>query len=53
MLTLSFGGATTGIIDIGGSHDGDDGSWFNLMGRRVAQPAHGIFIRNGKKEVLP
>lgn len=53
MLTLSFGGAATGITDIGSCHDGDDGLWFDLMGRRVTQPAHGIFIRNGKKVVLP
>lgn len=53
MLTLSFGGAATGITDIGSCHDGDDGLWFDLMGRRVTQPAHGMFIRNGKKVVLP
>ncbi len=53
MLTLSFGGATTGITDIGVGPDSDDGLWFDLMGRRVAHPAHGIFVRNGKKVVLP
>lgn len=53
MLTLLFGDATIGITDIDDSHDGDDGSWSNLMGRRVSKPAHGIFIRNGKKVVLP
>lgn len=26
-----------------------DGYWYNLSGQRVMQPAHGLFIHNGKK----
>jgi hypothetical protein len=27
----------------------DDGVWYNLSGQRVDRPAHGIYIRNGRK----
>lgn len=29
-----------------------DGYWYNLSGQRVMQPAHGLFIHNGKKILL-
>ncbi|WP_288287194.1 hypothetical protein [uncultured Prevotella sp.] len=27
----------------------DNGQWTDLQGRRVEKPAHGLYIRNGKK----
>jgi hypothetical protein len=27
----------------------DDGVWYNLSGQRVDRPAHGIYVRNGRK----
>lgn len=30
----------------------DDGDWYDLAGRRVARPAKGVYIRNGKKAII-
>lgn len=32
--------------------DGDNDTWYNLSGQRVARPSKGIFIHNGQKVVL-
>ena len=34
------------------AEDGGDGVYFDLMGRRVAYPGKGIYIRNGKKVLI-
>jgi len=37
---------TTGINNVNVNHNDD---WYDLQGRRVAQPTRGIYLRNGKK----
>ena len=51
VLTLSFGGETTGISQI------ENGKLrienvYNLNGQRVAQPSKGLYIMNGRKVVI-
>ena len=44
---LPFEGNTTGIESVGSK-----GEFFNLAGQRVAQPAKGLYIVNGKKVIF-
>ena len=30
----------------------DDGTYYSLNGQRVEHPTKGVFIRNGKKEII-
>ena len=51
-LSIVFEGETTGINAVSSSADKTDGEWYDLSGRRVAQPTKGLFIVNGKKVVV-
>ena len=46
------GGLTPTGINAVSSADNMDGNWYDLSGRRVAQPTKGLFIVNGKKVVV-
>ncbi len=43
---------TTGISDVRSKTEDVKGNFFDLSGRRVAQPTKGLYIVNGKKVVL-
>ena len=49
---ISFEGDVTGIENLTPALSQGEGAWFDLQGRRVAQPAKGLYIVNGKKVVL-
>ena len=55
-LDLSFDGSVTGIKDITNSSSADDTNApkviYDLHGRRVNNPQHGIYIMNGKKVII-
>ena len=51
-LSIVFEGETTGINTVSSSADKMDGEWYDLSGRRVAQPAKGIYVKNGKKVIV-
>ncbi|MBQ7513191.1 MAG: hypothetical protein IJS95_02235, partial [Prevotella sp.] len=51
-LTIDFGGEVTGINEVIEVKGVNDNSWYDLQGRRVAQPKKGLYIVNGKKVVL-
>lgn len=44
-------GETTGIVNVKGSQDAK-ATFFDLMGRRVSQPAKGLYITNGHVVVI-
>lgn len=46
-------GTTTGIVEVPtAEHKTTDGYFYNLQGMRVAHPAHGIYIYNGRKIII-
>ena len=49
---ISFEGDVTGIENLTPALSQGEGAWFDLQGRKVAQPAKGLYIVNGKKVVL-
>ena len=49
---LEFGDDTTGIEDAVKSEELKDKSYYDLQGRRVAQPTKGLYIVNGKKVMI-
>ncbi len=53
-LTFEGFGETTGIDDVKVADDAQEGddAYYTLEGMKVAQPTHGIYIRNGKKVVV-
>lgn len=54
-LALDFDGTdehTTGIENVEAQKSFLDGEFYNLAGQRVAQPAKGLYIVNGKKVVI-
>ena len=51
-LSIVHEGETTGINTVSSSADKMDGEWYDLSGRRVAQPAKGIYVKNGKKVIV-
>ncbi len=53
-FTLDFGngGSTTAIQSVTPSRDADNAPYYDLQGRRMAQPAKGIYIKNGKKVIV-
>ena len=51
-LTINFGGEATGIADVRGKMEDVRSDFFDLQGRKVAQPAKGLYIVNGKKVVI-
>lgn len=46
---LSLGGATTGIESVTAGSDASEAPVYDLSGRRVVNPTHGVYIRGGKK----
>jgi len=42
-------GNPTAVSPIEGNHKAPDAPIYDLQGRRVSQPQHGIFIKNGQK----
>ena len=51
-LTIVFGGEATGIADVRGKMEDVRSEIYNLNGQRVAQPAKGLYIQNGRKVIL-
>ena len=47
-LTFSFWGDVTGIKSVN-NPPLTDNTFYNIAGQRVANPTHGLYIRNGKK----
>ncbi len=52
MLSINFGGGTTGIGDVRNLMEEGRGEYYNLNGQRVAQPNKGLYIINGKKVIV-
>lgn len=50
-LTFNFGDVTA-ITNTNLTNDTNNGAFFDLQGRRVAQPTKGLYIVNGKKVVI-
>ena len=44
-------GSATGVKEIGNGR-AVDSKYYDLQGRRVVKPGKGLYIRNGKKEVV-
>ena len=52
-LEFNYGnGNTTGVNEVRGQKEESSGEYYDLQGRRVAQPAKGLYIVNGKKVVI-
>lgn len=51
LLSLDFGGATTEIEGVQ-AEDNKEVIYFDLNGRRVMNPAHGVFVTNTGKKVF-
>ena len=51
-LEFVFGNETTGVADVRSKMADGRSDFFDLQGRRVAQPTKGLYIVNGKKVVL-
>ena len=51
-LSIVHEGETTGISTVKTDADTKDGEWYDLSGRRVAQPAKGIYVKNGRKIIV-
>ena len=51
-LTIVIDGETTGLSEIERMRNGENETFYDLQGRRVAQPAKGLYIVNGKKVVI-
>ena len=49
---LMFFDETTGISEVMGNTEKASGIYYDLQGRRIAQPQKGLYIVNGKKVVL-
>jgi hypothetical protein len=43
---------TTGVNEVMGKKEDERGEYYDLQGRRVAQPTKGLYIVNGKKVVI-
>jgi hypothetical protein len=48
--TFEFGG--TGVVSVFSSEKETATRFFDLQGREVKTPTHGLYIRNGKKVVV-
>ncbi len=51
-LGIVYGDGTTGISKMR-SEEGEMRNVYNLNGQRVSQPAHGLYIMNGRKILFP
>ena len=49
-VSIVFADEATGIEAV--TTQQGDGQWYNLQGQKVAQPAKGLFIKNGKKVII-
>ena len=49
---FSLDGGTTGINEVRGKMEDVSGEYYDLQGRRVSQPAKGLYIVNGKKVII-
>ena len=49
---LGFGEETTGVADVRGKIEDGICDFFDLQGRKVAQPTKGLYIVNGKKVII-
>ncbi len=49
---FGFDGNTTSINEVRGQMEDVSGEYYDLQGRRVAQPTKGLYIVNGKKVVI-
>ena len=47
-----FDEETTGVNTLNGERKTMNGEYYDLQGRKVAQPAKGLYIVNGKKVVI-
>ena len=46
-------GSTTGIVNVNGNGNvNGNKDFYDLQGRRVAQPSRGLYIQNGRKIVM-
>ena len=52
ILSLDFGNEATNIADVRSKMEDVKGEVYDLNGQRVAQPAKGLYIVNGKKYVV-
>ena len=52
-LSFDFGGETTSINSLTPALSQGEGVYYDLSGRRVAQPTKGLYIVNGKKVLVP
>ena len=50
---ISFEGDVTGIESLTPALSQGEGAWYDLQGRRVAQPTKGLYIVNGRKVIVP
>ena len=51
-MMMVFDGETTGISEMKTMRNAENEIFFDLQGRKVAQPAKGLYIVNGKKVVI-
>ena len=51
-LTIDFDEETTGVAEVRSKKSDVRGEWYDLQGRKVAQPTKGLYIMNGKKFVI-
>lgn len=51
-LNFVFEGETTGIEEISGAMEEGRRGCYDLQGRKVTKPAHGLYIVNGKKVMI-
>ena len=51
-LTFVFDDETTAISEVSGSKFQVSGEYYDMQGRKVAQPSKGLYIVNGKKVVI-
>ena len=51
-MMMVFDGEATGIADVRGKMEDVRSDFFDLQGRKVAQPAKGLYIQNGRKVIL-
>ena len=49
---FGFDGNTTSINEVRGKMEDVSGEYYDLQGRRVSQPAKGLYIVNGKKVII-
>ena len=51
-LSIIFDDETTGVNEVRGQKEVVRGDFFDLQGRKVAQPTKGLYIVNGKKVIV-